>query len=1099
MWFRSLTWAVLGLLWLSGVTETQVVAAQRTWIGGDNDWVDGGSTANWNPADEPDSDDEAIFNTSNSVNLGSNNSILALTLSNGIDLLTNDNDLAVNGLVQLSGSSTNLFVGGAASTLSADDVTINSDGTVELTGGTLTVADSDLFANGFLTINTGGTLSGNGTVNLDSPIVNGTMLNNNGTLTALSRPENILLPPPIGTLVINGGTLAWIDLDGTGEGGEVNVNRNQTLDNNVTPADAFNGSMNLFQNSTLDIASAWTLAAGGTINVNNGAVGGFPGIPAGTSTIAGGTLTQTGGTISVVDADGTLEFTAAFTMNGGSFPNNGLVVFDSNATIGAGANVTMPTSNSSITVGAGRTVTVNQTAFNADGNGSATNVLTVNSGGLLNLNLGSGSDESLTGLIVLDSGTLHVTTVDDTWAIDGDVEVEANTLSQISGEALTMSSVGTTIAADATLRIAAPLTVGAGATFTGTGTLAFNDQVNVNAATTLNMVGGTVDLDGVDAVGDVVTLQAPLVINASTMSSFGRTNVGGGVNVIQIDALSAGATGSLTVNLDDPNAEWTLNPQGAIAVVSTNALLTLLAGSDVNLNGSVTVTGTAGSAARIDIGGTMNLQTAAPSGGFMLQGGSLADPNMLEGGDINGPGELQAVSGRALVGHGTIAAPIDFDGTAELVADGGLLELNGPVEDVGTIRVHDLPALLDFGVAFNTGVTDGGIVMTGGTIQGAAVTTALIEKSIRGTGTVTSPVINSGAIEAQGGTLQVNNPASDWDGDNNAGHLRATGGGSLELTDGVFPAFTGTVMAVEGSRVLLNGFDFHFDPGSSLILGDSEFQSTNTTDLGGVVFVNAGAESTIEVQVNRFLDFESTSSTTLNGDLRLINNNTTIEAGATFSGTGALVIPDNSHLVADPGADVDILLDLQGTFRPAGFNTVGRVDLRDYQQSETGELIVELSGTSLNQFDRLVVDGDVLLDGLLDVDMDGGFVPVPGNAFNIISANNVAGTFDQVQTSGMPAGLFIEVHYMPTFVQLVVVGSPPGDFDFDFDVDLDDWFMFALCLTGPDVPGPPPGCSPAEFAIADVDGDDDADLEDFGGIQGCFSGEGVPADPACAD
>src|SRR6187399_2622468 len=67
-------------------------AADVTWIGGNADWINNGSTANWNPADEPDSDDTAIFNTPNTVNLGSSHSgagtgeIQNLTLSGGIDL-----------------------------------------------------------------------------------------------------------------------------------------------------------------------------------------------------------------------------------------------------------------------------------------------------------------------------------------------------------------------------------------------------------------------------------------------------------------------------------------------------------------------------------------------------------------------------------------------------------------------------------------------------------------------------------------------------------------------------------------------------------------------------------------------------------------------------------------------------------------------------------------------------------------------------------------------------------------------------------------------------------------------------------------------------
>ena len=113
-------------------------AVQRTWIGGNVDWVDGaGNNANWSGSDEPDSDDEALFNTANTVQLGSNNAVNGLTLSGGIDLFTNELDLTVDGLVQLSGAGTNLFLGGAAADLNADDVTINADASIELRGVSL--------------------------------------------------------------------------------------------------------------------------------------------------------------------------------------------------------------------------------------------------------------------------------------------------------------------------------------------------------------------------------------------------------------------------------------------------------------------------------------------------------------------------------------------------------------------------------------------------------------------------------------------------------------------------------------------------------------------------------------------------------------------------------------------------------------------------------------------------------------------------------------------------------------------------------------------------------------------------------------------------
>ena len=293
-WSRGLVLFGLILISLAGTA----FALPRTWVGDDNDWVDGGSTANWNPADEPDADDEAIFSSGDSVDLGSTNTVNGLSMSGGIALATNNFDLNVDGLVQLTGANTDLFIGGAASELNADDVTINSGSRVELSGGTLFVDDEGLGAVGFLTVNAGGTLTGHGTIQMaDGSLVVSSLFNNNGTLTALSRPTNILSPPPVGTLTISAtGANARIDLDGSGENGIVSVNRNQTLDVNGTLADAFNGDMNMLHETTLDMSGGWSLGAGGTINIDNGAVAGIPGIAKGTSTIAGGALTQSGGT-----------------------------------------------------------------------------------------------------------------------------------------------------------------------------------------------------------------------------------------------------------------------------------------------------------------------------------------------------------------------------------------------------------------------------------------------------------------------------------------------------------------------------------------------------------------------------------------------------------------------------------------------------------------------------------------------------------------------------------------------------------------------------------------------------------------------------------
>jgi hypothetical protein len=136
---------------------------------------------------------------------------------------------------------------------------------------------------------------------------------------------------------------------------------------------------------------------------------------------------------------------------------------------------------------------------------------------------------------------------------------------------------------------------------------------------------------------------------------------------------------------------------------------------------------------------------------------------------------------------------------------------------------------------------------------------------------------------------------------------------------------------------------------------------------------------------------------------------------------------------------------MQGAFRPGNFNGIGRISLLDYQQANTGELFVELTGTSLNAFDRLVASGDVVLDGYLNIDIDDvspgvPFVPALGQTFNIITASSVTGEFDFADVSGMPSGLAFHVSYLPNAVQLQVVTKPffSADFDDDGDVDLTD-------------------------------------------------------------
>ncbi len=576
--------------------------------------------------------------------------------------------------------------------------------------------------------------------------------------------------------------------------------------------------------------------------------------------------------------------------------------------------------------------------------------------------------------------------------------------------------------------------------------------MNVNEAVTINMVGGEVDLDGSDMAGDIVNIDAPMTINAATMDSFGRVNSGGGINILDIN--NSVGLGVLTVTLDNPAAEWTLNGPGVMNLLNDNTVATLLAGSDVNINGTLNVTGDVRTTARLDIGatGVVNINTANEP--LRLTGNTVAS-NRIEGGTINGPGLLGADTNTVLVGFGTINAGVDFDGAANLLADDGQLTVTGAIVDANVIGSANATGILNVVNPWNTNIATTVVNQFGGEIRGGTITVDN-PNGIRGTGLVSSRVINNTRIVAAGfivgqppgvHVFQTVGNDNDWDGAVNAGTLAAVEGHTLELRDvGAAFAFTGTVEATANSRVFANGFALDFNPGSNLNLTASTYESTSSTDLGGTVTVNAGADSTIKVQNNFFLTFEPTSTTTLNGNLRVQNNNINIDAGATFSGGGALVVPDGSHLVADNLANIGVLLDMQGAFRPGNSEGIGRVDLFDYQHADTAELFIEVRGTALNAFDRLVASGDVVLDGYLNIDIDEispgvPFVPVLGQTFNIITGNTVTGAFDYKDVSGMPAGLAFHINYLANAVQLQVVTKPiyAADFDDDGDVDLTDY------------------------------------------------------------
>ena len=930
---------------------------------------------------------------------------------------------------------------------------------------------------------TRGGIYGNGLIRLkdDVGILPTTLLNNDSIISAGYINSFIIgTPPPATTLQITATAgQARFDWDGNFEAGTLQVNGNATLDIDVrTGNDAFDGTMNLSTGSTIDIAHAWTFGDGGgtgsvDINVNTQTfaitpIGQDP-VPGPAAHIAGANWTMVEGTINLADKWDTLHIDSAVSATGGTIENAGTLVFNANASFGSGVDFNMNGGGASLVVNAG--VNIATPDFNLDGSGQFENVTTINSGGVLNMALGAGADEDFNHTINLNGGQLQVATTDNDWNLEssGKINAAGGGTSTISGETFNVHG-KIDVSGNSVLQVSAlsrynptaNVVIEAGSTldqstvsydggsYTGGGILK-KGKATIREDTTWNVAVVDID-DGTTTINNGATL----VVNADSIDSSGD-GIDSNINIA--------ATGVLTFNLSG-GAPVVFDSAGSIDYIGTGVTRTFLTGSDITMNGTLFVHGDGRSTARLDIGGTVEITDAGIDRPFRLGGGTHGNPNILNGGTViggpDGPGILAADDGKALHGFGTLDVDIEFIGNSNLIAENGELTMNGDLFDVGRLGTSGAAAVLDMNIPWNTNSTEQ-VLLQGGVLQGGATITNDGVNGIDGFGEVTAKIINNTRISANGGTMIYNQKTNDWDGTTNTGQIIADNG-NVELQDTSEFLFNGTVQAGPGREVVTNGFSLEFSPTSSLILTGGTYRSSHSADFGGSITTNAGSDSTL--QIGGTATIQNSSTTNLLGNLQLDNLETVVEPGATFAGGGSLISTTGNTLRLLDGADVDVLLENNGTL--ALGNSPGQTTGLDFQQNAIGIWDLEIGGLGLNDFDRMNLTGLASLDGTLDLSLITGYVPTLGDTLNILSASGgVSGMFASIMQPGtMPSDLIFDINYLGSIVQLEVVDAPvyTADFDNDGDVDAADLAQWQGDFGGPG---------------SDSDGDGDSDGFDF--------------------
>ncbi len=636
---------------------------------------------------------------------------------------------------------------------------------------------------------------------------------------------------------------------------------------------------------------------------------------------------------------------------------------------------------------------------------------------------------------------------------DFDANVRAvSGFSRVFADATIQSNADIRVFSNAELDFESDLTFTGAATIIGSGTFGPGDDNFVEGAVTIGT--DTINFDEGDW-----HISQPLTLNVDTIDDvfgnwFGLTSPAD--RVINISSLAAGGflidNGRLTVNLPG-NDDWTLAYDATMNItgLTGDQPSHSLAGAPVEIGGTVNIDGRTRFTAPIDlrVGLDLNglIQFADSASSLQLD----ADSEM-SGGTIAGNGELRSTSSQ-LVGRGTISSDVAFSGTSRLQADGGTLLITGDIEsfgqEMGTVDADSTLQIEDTSWDIGDG---GSVVLNGGLLTDGNVLTFVQNRggTLVGNGRVSlNSLNNNGLIAAQGGTLEIDDRL-DWDG-NSAGAneegdgILAANLGTLLISDTKFqgPSFVGTIEVADGHQ-----FIYETGGGNDEILfdditGDAENNDFGRLHMQGGTLVADSVTHQGHFEINNApgggfvpstieadeIVFDSLGTTTISAQLQLrAAVAALVEPGAQFSGNGSLSNMEDSVLIVQDQATVDVELINSGSLLVGAGALLAPIpaemDVDVFTQTFPGDVTIDIAGTALNEFDRIDALGGASLDGTLSVEFLQGFEPVLGDTFEILTAggSGVAGTFYRLDAPVFN-DLTFAINYSPQNVVLEVINA----------------------------------------------------------------------------
>lgn len=910
---------------------------------------------------------------------------------------------------------------GPALTLGSFSVDLTGPGT---TTTTFSMSANNLTSQGLLV-----GVSGRGTVEQSGGTV---------SLSAGGGSPNLVLGDTVGssgtyTLSGNGMLLAsaneYIGNSGTGV-------FNQTGGTNT-------GSFFLYLGFASNGAGTYSLS-GGSATFNSGTLVGGAGT--GILNVSGTGVLNAGLTLTVADAPGSAVNLSGGTINTGAL-NFGGAPEDFNWTSGK-LNLTTsvvwdpnvgPTSTSSA-FGSSLTLGGNQTLM-ITGNETLANI------GAFDLTLNSGSVHQVTGDITLNPmGTLSQ---------NAGSTLSYSTLTQAGGAVNgTLLNLGNFVYQSGLFngRLVNQGTVNLGSSFTAAGGVENVTSMSVNAGQVLNANGAGLENKGA------------------------LTLAGGTINTTELNLHGSPATfnwSNGTLNLTN-DVTWDSAAEVNTTASTFGSQLILANNQTLKVTGDETLGGLGAFNLQLISGGTHTVTGNLTIGtnGTLTQffGSTLNTPTItLAGGTINGDGFANSA---VLAGHGTLGGEGGFVNLGAMTVSGGTLTIDntGANANSGVIAV---PAGQQLELLSGSFDNVGTINLSGGAISGTSFfgNTAGI---ISGHGTIANLILNSGSMVVDTGILNVNsNIASNGEiylagglatlggtgavnnsglirGDgvvtkvvnNNAiGEIRAEFGKRLKLS-GVNGANAGQINlqggTAEFAQALTNASGGQIIGRGTIIVGGAGLSnqghvalSSGISDVFGDVTNNTGVASRgISVSGNADVTFWD-DVTNVAGSLFRVSAGSSATFFGSYGGGGNITGTGDTFFEADvsPGAS------------PASVTFGGNVYL-----GSNASLQIELGGTTLGTYDRIVVAGDLVLDGLLEVSILPGFTPGAGQSFDILNWGSLDGEFFDVDLPTLAGLTWNTSQLYATGVLSLAAAGLLGDYNGNDVIDAGDYTVWRDAL-----------------------------------------------------